>query len=451
MAIDYLTSNSGIMVRIGKICRAVNLHLANASTNLPAELKSIADPFELSDLTAQITSLYSAYAAMQQAEVGNRQQLAAYADNVLTDLATVVSQLGLSSAGIDSVLPALVVNMIAQSQTLNASVITIGSVTAAGTNVGNGAVYLTKTLDGSTPPLAGAPAITQYAGLDSELAAAETMSFTCIADSGRSGTAEGSEQFAWSGGYPSQPFDYQAEGSGPGPTLTVAQGQSLLSDGGFENWGGTGNNTLTNWTLLASTLAGTHVFRESSIVHRGTYALKITGDGAVATLGVSQAPPAGLMRARKMYAVVLWMKCGSAPAAGTFECLFTGTGYSASSTEKISIAHGSMPTSYTGYKFFVCTPSVLPSDWTLNVRVSSTLSAAASVYVDSLSLVEVPYHGGVGAVISAGSSRFVIGDKFTVPLTAVTGVFQEFFRRRYGVQLPSDNAAGETISDTLAT
>jgi hypothetical protein len=73
------------------------------------------------------------------------------------------------------------------------------------------------------------------------------------------------------------------------------------------------------------------------------------------------------------------------------------------------------------------------------------------VFTDDVYLSEVRYHGGVGAVVVPGSTRFAANDRFTAANTNTEGIIQRFFRRFYRMQLPSNNAAGETILDSLAT
>lgn len=451
MAFDYDTANTGVFTRLGKLIKYVNSHLANATATLPAELKAIADQYEAADMTDQIAGLYGVYAGMQQQEAGNRQRLASFADSTLLDRVSVLNQLALTSASLGEVLPALVRQMIADSETVKKITTTVGSVTAASGNVGNGTVLLTKILDGYSRPTRGAASLPQYAGLDSEFATNETMVFECVQDSGRGGLTEGAESFSWLGKIADQQFGYNGDGSGAGPRLTVGNGVALETDGEFELWGGTGNNTPSSWTIDNGT-AGTHIFRESTNFYRGTYALKILGTGAAATIGVSQTMASSL-RGLRMYCVTVRMKASAAaPAAGTFEVKFSGTGYSPGGTEVISIAHGSIPSSWTLYNFFAVMPYVIPSDMKLVCQVTSTLTNAVSVYVDALHVNEVQYHGGIGAVVVAGSTPFKVGDRFTSAISESAenvGVFQRFFRRRYLTQLPS--ASSPTIDDALAT
>jgi hypothetical protein len=100
--------------------------------------------------------------------------------------------------------------------------------------------------------------------------------------------------------------------------------------------------------------------------------------------------------------------------------------------------------------FFIVTPAVIPSDWALVIQNNGTPGASSNVYIDSVSVVEAVYHGGVAAAVVPGSSRFCVGDRFTVAISNDdAGVFQKFFRQNYKVQLPS--SATPTNADSMAT
>ncbi len=458
MALDYTTPNSGLFVRIGKLLKYINSHLADATTNLPAELKAIADLYEAADLTGQIAGLYGTYDGFKAQVVGLRRSLASYANNTLLDPVTVLSQLGLVTADINAVTAALIQQMIVDAKTVQQCATTVGGVTAAAANVGNGTALVTKLLDGYNAPLLGGRSHIRYAGLNSELAVtSETMTLVCTADSNVSGTREGGERFGWSGGAQYQALDYQTEGSGQGPTVPVANaGYFLVQDGDFENWGGTGNNTPTSWTIDNGT-AGTHIFRESGAgnFHRGTYGMKFLGTGAQAVIGVSQAISPTTLKARRCYCVSVRIKASAVPAAGNIKVYFSGTGYAAAASEKIDIAAGAFPTAaFTAagslQSFFVVLPALIPSDWKLVVEITGTLSNGVAVYFDSLALAEVVYHGGVGLCVVAGSTRFAIGDRLTFTLTNDdAGKFQKFWRTWFKAQLPSSGAPN--IPEALAT
>jgi hypothetical protein len=83
-----------------------------------------------------------------------------------------------------------------------------------------------------------------------------------------------------------------------------ALGAELLTDGGFENW-----NSATDLTSWTEAIAGTSaVTREASVIHGGTYAVKITTDGSGSSASIAQAG-AGV---GKWYLITVWAKNGGA-------------------------------------------------------------------------------------------------------------------------------------------
>jgi hypothetical protein len=452
VALDYVTNPTGIFFRIGPIVAATNDHGVVGATTLPAELKSIVDNYEAADMTGQISGIYASYTGFQQQQTAIRQQLGSFVDATLTDQATVLNELGVSSS-IQAVLPALIRRMLDDGESVNHCTVTVGAVTAASYNVGNGTVLLTKVLDGFNPPVLGGLATVDYDGLDSELAVTgETMQFICTSDSGRDGAPEGGETFSWAGGLSADQLDaYRPEGSGQGPSLRGAAVSGLVTDGSFENWGGTGNNTPTSWAITDGT-AGTHILRESDEVYRGSFSLAMVGDGGQATIAVQQAISPSRLKGRRMYNVSVRVKASTVPSVGTIKVNFTGTGYTPGSVG-IEISAANFPGDWTLYDFFISMPPVIPADWALRLAVEDSLEDNAEVYFDSLCFAEVVYHGGVGAVLVPGDEPFAAGDKFTVDIANDdAGVFQTYFRRKYRCQLPSDadGSGGESIPDSLA-
>jgi len=451
MALDYVTANTGIFFRIGKSLKYINSRLASATTTLPAELKAIADPFEAADFTGQISGLYADYDGFKANVTRERQTLAAYSDNVLTDRATVLSQINVPTADVTAVLPELVRQMNTDAASVKANTVTIGSVTANAANKGNGTVILSKLLDGYNAPLQGGISMIDYAGLNSELACpSEAMTFTCTADSARDGLTAASERFSWVGGIQGDKLDFNTEGSGTGPSLTAAGDSTII---GNANFGTFTTNQPGSWTITSGVVT-TNILQQTSAVnvYRGTSSLQLKGDGATAALTVTQAISAGSMTSRRLYNVTARIKASAASGTGAITIMFTGTGYTASASEKITITAGAMPTSFTLYNFFIVTPANMPSDWTLSVSNTGTPGGTSNVYIDCVVPVECYYHGGISAVVVPGSTPFAANDRFTVPITNdAAGTFQEFSRKWYGVQLPSNSASGETIANSLAT
>jgi hypothetical protein len=450
MAFDYDTNPTGVFFRAGKLLKYINSRLARATTDLPAELKAIADPFESADYTSIISGIFADYDSMQASVTNERTRLASWIDATLTDVPTVLRQITVANVldgQIGTVVPALHRQMIADAKTVNRSTVTIGATTALASNQGNGTILTTKLLDGYNPPVQGASTILEYAGLDSELAVpSETMLLECVADSARDGLTEGSERFSWTGGIAGQKLDFATEGSGTGPSLTAGGNSTLVSGGNFETWS---SNVPSGWTVDAGT-SGVNVLQDTTAakVYRGSSSAKLVGDGATVTITLGQAVSG--MSSRRLYCVSFRALASAAAGTGTLVAKFTGTGYVASATEQVSVLAGAMPVAYTLYNFWIVTPAVIPSDWRLTVSNGGTPGAGSNVWIDSLSVQEGTYHGGIAAAVVPGSSRFVAGDRltFTVANNAA-GVFQEGFRKMYKVQLPSSGAP--TIADALAT
>lgn len=557
MALDYDGASAGIFTRIGKIIKYINSHAGDVAT-LVAELKAIADLFETADLTHEIDGLYAEYEAFKQNVVNMRQRLASYADNVLLDQDTVLDELRLTTADLESVLDALITRMNEDGESVLNSTVTIGSVTPAAGNVGDGAILIYNILDGYNSPVAGGLAHVDYAGLTTQMAvSSETMTFTCIVDSSRDGGTEGGESWSWQG-MPDWPeYHFQAEGSGDGPVLNVAQETfSIVSNGDFESFS---SNTPSGWTVDNGT-PGTHILKNSSasFVYRGSYSLNFHGTGAAATIGLSQAIDG--MTSGRAYCVAVRIKADSIPAAGTIEIAFAGTGYTpalvtpevqtfqvsgtptggsytlswtgprggtqttgaiaynatsadvedqlrlltglesvvvttaagsppnvthsitfygvdgdtsqltsnisgltggtparahATTTpgvrgEKVLLPSPAFPETWGLYYFWIQPPVNVPNDWELAIQITGTMTNGCDVYFDDLTIAEVQYHGGIGAVAIAGATPPKHGDRFTVIVSNDdASKIQEFARRHWRVQLPS--ASSPTISNSLAT
>lgn len=554
MALTY-DGAGGIFTHLGKYIARIDSYATIAGTTLPADLSAILT--SLGTLWLPAEGLAASYEQYKSNVNTWRQTLGRYCDKRLLDQDTVVSQLGLpTGTSIQVVVTELIKRMLLDAETVNASVVTVGAVTAGpassgAANHGDGRLFLTKVLDGYSSPGGSMPSNLVYDGLDSQLAVpSETMVLECVADAEQDNRVEGQESFSWSGGPAYPDLDYRAEGSGQGPTITCGNASSIIQNKDFENWSG---NTPNNWTIANGT-AGTHVFKESTNVFRGTYGLKFLGTGAQAAIGLTQAVSQSLLQAKRRYLVAVAVKASSVPAAGDLEIKFTGTGYTADSPtvqvetvqiagtpsggtytltwmgqttaaiaynanaatvqealrllaglesvvvttiagsppnqthqltlhgvqgntplmtyannmtggtptitvaaittgiegEKIVLPAATLPTAWSLRYFWINLPTVVPSDFTLSVAVTGTLSNGVSICLDSLLFSPVAYHGGIGAVIAAGASQWLKGDRlsFTVA-NDQGGKFSDFFRRHYLVQLPSKTDASETISDSL--
>ena len=465
MALTYIGAN-GIFTQIGKSIKVANTYLTLAAT-LATDLsdqRTILNAGNAGNRDALIAALTNAYGDIEgsggyKSQVSRdwRGFLSSIVDRRLQDYDTVISQLGITDNSIPTILSRLIDEMTIDAASLNASVGGLGAVSAASGNVGNGTALTSLVLDGATPPGQSMMSHQRYRGINSELIAADTMTLLCVADSQGSGgggrTSEGAEVFRWYGPQSYPPLSWEDESSGEGPSIVVtnAPSNSLLKNKDFEYFTA---NIPNGWTRDLGT-AGTHIVEESTAadVYRGSKALRFDGDGALAAIQLSQIIPLNRLVARKRYCLSLRYKASATIAAGQFTVQFEGTGYTAGATEKIDIAAGSLATTYTLSNFFVNMPASIPTDGTfkLVIKWTGTPTAAKKLWIDSLTISEPAWHNGHAAVVVAGSTPWKFGDRLTYAATNTEGVIQKWFRLTHGVQLPSDNAAAETIVDTLAT
>lgn len=440
MAFDYTT----LFTDLGKIIKYINSYQTFTGTTLPTDRDAIAT--ELAGFLKVTSQLQSLYDGQQNSLVSLRQRLGGLISLRLQDQTTVIDALSLLSSDVTGIMRALYRQMGLDSQTIKRSTVTVGSPSYAAANAGNGKVYASKVLDGVTAPGAGMPANILYNGVDSELTVpTETITLICTADSEMDGRQDGAESWSFGGGQSYPKLGWQTEGSGQGPGLTTFNQSSLIANKDFESWS---SNTPGSWTISAGS---GQVTKESTTIYRGTYALKFAGN-ASALLTMTQAVNPSRLTARKRYLLSIAVKASSVPAAGNLVVKFTGTGYTAASSEKIDIVAGSLPTSWTLYQCWINLPTVLPSDWALSITVTGPLSNTVNLFLDSISFAPAVYHGGVCLGVVAGSTAWLRGDRVTFTLANDgAGVFQTFFRRWFGMQLPSVGGGTHTIADTLAT
>jgi hypothetical protein len=389
--------------------------------------------------------------------------------SILADESFLAGQLPVGgSTSMNDILPALYRAMLDDSETVAASVLSVGAVSADAKNIGDATLLLNAVLDGATSPHNGWPTLRDYArdpagvlpgttggayvGLPSELNGGESFTVICASDSQTDGASEGGETFRIIGSdTPRQAYDWRSDGSGEG-TLNMANGAGLLTNGEFETWTGTTPDFApAGWTLGtgASVGTGNTIAQEATIIKRGVYALAIVGKSAVSTISISQAMTS--LKPLKRYLVAVWMKTsGAGLANGALTISFTGTGYTAGATEKIALAQAALAalTTYTLKYFWVNMPESIPSDFALTITASSSLTNAEKIYFDGMVLAEATYFGGIAWAIVAGATPTLRDDRFTFTVTASEGGVQEFFRRVFHVQLPSTTGT-ESVTDTV--
>lgn len=363
----------------------------------------------------------------------------------MLDKTTVLDELGVPSYSLQLTLDALIRYMLANSASVDASTVSVGSVTANGANVGNGTVYATKTLDGYSSPGANFSPCVAYAGVSSEISLPETMTIECTSDSYSNGLTSGQESFKISGKPATQPADQPEGGSGDGPSLT-AQSGNVAGGGDMETFSA---NLPTGWTGVSGT-AGTHYAQDTINFYRGAGSLKLVGDGSQASIEIKRAIT-DMIPLRRYLVSFRYKASATQTGSQSFDVKFKGTGYTAPSGQRSVIAGGSLATSWTLVTFDVIVPASRPSDWNLSISNTGTPGSGKIIYVDDVIVQPLVWHNGIGFAAVPGATPFTRGDKFTTAITNdAAGTFQEFFRRFLRCQLPSNGAGSETINDSLA-
>ena len=454
MAVDY----TSLFEDIGSLTRALNVFrgLALGSGTIDTRRSNIQTVLQSNGSVDDLDGVQESFDRMRDSAVGWAQEMGGRISARLRRRASILEELpGITSASpsIFDVLIELHRDMALNSESIDASAVTLGTVNADAGNSGDGTVLLDKVLDRITPPLIGAPVVPQYKDLDSELATTETMTLTCVSDEDADGFPEGEEVFRWEGTPGAGTLGWRTEGSGHNSNVPTLNSHNLVSNKDFESWSA---NVPESWDL-DSGLAGTHVIQETTAadVFRGDSALRLAGDGSQATIQISQTLPARLLTPGRRYCLACQVKGQSGILAGalTIEFESPGGGYTAASSEKISMNAAALAaqTSYGIEYFYLTAPDTIPDDLELVIKITGTLTNAKAVRVDSLAFGPVSWGNGVNLVVVAGASQFTRADRFTFDITNNgAGTFQEMFRRLYRIQMPSDTGGLETQADSLA-
>lgn len=458
---------AALWAEIGEFVEAANAFSGFAVT-IGTQETEILDQLALTsmfDMFGDITSTMETY---KDEVVDQAEQMAVWAEDRFLDWQTMLDEIPLmtTSTGITELLLALYKVMVADGQTLNASTVTVGSIFTEMQEGADGALFISKVLDGYNEPTEGGTACpdyiqdlsnpigsgrfpgehADYEGTYSQLSfPSDKMYLVCT------GQTEDSEMFDWIGELESRsPYDWKYGGAGEGPSVIVMNSGNKVSGGGFETFS---SDVPSGWTLDAGA-ATENVSQETTIVKRGSGCLKLVGNGNIASIQLSQTV-SGLTKGRR-YVLGCWVRSTAGFGRGTLTIQMEGTGYTAGvngvEKERIQLTAAELAglTTWETRYFFFNTPMVIPSDFKVVIKLDGT--PWGTVYVDGMALKEAVYHNGVCVGILNGGTRFQEGDRFKFTVTNDgAGLFQDFMRRNFGIQMPSDDSGGETISDALCT
>jgi hypothetical protein len=355
-------------------------------------------------------------------------QLKASLDSCLRGF--VAAELGLRGAPLADVLRQLARAMHADSESVAANAVALGSIAADPGNAGDAQCYATiQTVDGGETEI------------DDERVRNQSVLIECMRDSAHHGLPQGHEEFRISP-------EFGAPVSARLIPVTVGDfpdARNAIMDGAFESHDGL---DFAHWAVSA----GGGVFsRDAGLALFGTGSLKISGDGATAgdlrqdLVARDPALPSG-----RWFALGAWVRVAAWTAGSvSIDLLLDGVG----SALVLSI-DGSTPTAQWLHKggLLYVPRATFPNKLVARVRCSTDFDG--EVNLDGLSLAPAAEiaHAGLRLGIFQGASApnaGALADRFTLATTSDdAGAFQTFARDLLGIALPGSGT--ETIDDDLA-
>lgn len=328
-------------------------------------------------------------------------------------------------ASVASLMAALRDQMSADSATVLANSVTIGSVSALGSNIGSALIY-TYIQDAS--------------GVTSQLVRADAHTIICDQDQ-KDGAKGGRERLKLTSETVSRAVTFY-----PIYSAGTARGHNRLTNPDFESALSTG------WSVAAGTSAHTIVTTTAAAVIVGTQGLMISADGSTATykvqqvIGSSTATNPLLPGDRGIYSVAGHLDGDWTDGAATLRIKLVGTGYS---TAIASLA--TAPGSLTHYQKFIALPRNYPADLKFVVEFTSTPAASVHAFVDNLAIGRATeVRQGVYLAAHRGGADFRVGDRYDFATTNNrVSRAQNFATEEYGVVFPSATSGAATIANSL--
>tara|TARA_R100001510_G_scaffold57782_1_gene67743 strand:+ start:11170 stop:12579 length:1410 start_codon:yes stop_codon:yes gene_type:complete len=467
MTVNFVTAKTGIFARLGKIfgvCDRLEDFqtdiVDNASKSFQEAINEFVNTLGATSNTDldMATSLLTGLDDLRNtaaAPVYNRLRTAA-----MTTLITMMdddAKLPIKSE--IEALRELRDQMVANSQTVDGTTITLGTPSVSGT--GNGTVVASVEPDNLFHRT-----VTQFPTARTEL-----IKFTCIRDATSRNVVKGGEIFRVEGDTAYPATDHRWPG-GSGSIGSMAAFSDNLSDGigvrnmlrnsNFENWNA---DTPTGWSVATGS-AGTHVVQDSSVFARGSNSLKMVSDGSTlirchqqfnSTLGTPAKP-----HVDGLYVIsLLARKSGTTSSAGSLRVGLAQSDGTIVSNSTFNTAHGSISASaftHLTHSFRAGgTGLSLPSELFFMLQQSTAFTNGTNLHIDGLVFAHMHQTaaGGVALAILPGSTDFIVGDTITVQVTnngegEMERFLDKFFDlHRHGIFMPQDLGGSETVADTL--
>lgn len=440
MAVAYTSSFENIGVHVAQFARLQDIY-----TDLATYETAIETQYNANSTLHFIDGAIDVLSSLRSSVEGFHTTIISHVTTVLTDKETMLDEMPqLTSSSVQDVLKEYYRVMVDGSQTIDRSTVTVGSSTKDHTNANTGTLLTDKVLDGVTAPGANFQANPNYIGVTSELAyPSDDVVVECTSD-----TVEGTESWVITGSATaSSRFSYDSNnGSGGSTSMVTADGNSILTNGGFETWS-SGTALGSPWSVTDS---GAILARDAASYYLGSYSAQVTGDGT-SDVYMTNAIYSSVTKGKRYVCILRYLGDASI-SAGTLKVYISGTGFTTEGTGEeldLNAAALAAATTWTTGSFFFNVPFNAPTDLKLNIDIEN-LSNTHTVNVDSAVIAPVVYHAGIAYAVARGTGKYTKGDRFTLTNTNNdAGVFQAFFRDAYGVQLPSSGSP--SINDSLGT
>lgn len=232
----------------------------------------------------------------------------------------------------------------------------------------------------------------------------------------------------------------------------------IITNGSWDNWTGTGNNTPVGWTILDGA-SGVTVFRGTGGV-RGSYYANLTSDGSSPTqLGQSVS-----LSTNTYYCMTVQAKVSASDPTGTMIMSITDADGNILDDDRgtplsfIADTNTEVTTSWQNFTFFFSTPRQLPLTVFAQFGFGTAPAAAVELNLDLGGIIapQQLYTGGEYIQVISGALRNAVGDSYVTTVTTTLGSksFARGLDRLYNfrqnqVYLPSSNSP--TISDSLVS
>jgi hypothetical protein len=451
VSIDLTTNPGGFFRRRASEVTEIDRIVTGFGDPLDAGTLSVFDQY-LAAEQGVVSGLYAARDAFRQSYYTQVAALQGIATNGA--VAQVNDAAPLPTQTISAALAAVISQMIATSVTLQRAT-TSAVVTPAATNDGD-AVLSASLTGGDGDPL--------------DLVTAESLTATVTADSGDGATAFAEpvqvvgepavayQDVRWPAGSSTNRSLSFTDAAG-----TVSSSGQVLTNGSFQTWSGTGNNTPGTWALTGGAVAGTNVLRGSTSPLRAAslpYFMRFVSDGSTLT-GISQAVT---LSALTPYCLNLWARINTLDGSGTVIFKLTnGSGTTLTDAAGNSLTYtrnlnGQIGTSFTQVTQWFSTPALLPAGTQLVITfgVSPTAARTVDFALCALTPGTQLYAGGPYLAGFSKETLSVKGDYYTLAVANNLGRYS-FVRSLDGIygmrglNLHFPTANSPTIPDSWIT